>query len=241
MGLFFKKTQTQESYQHLVDDDILVRVHNRATRLNLRAVVGKPDHRFILTIPKRTPAHYIESFVRKQRDWLNKIRNNNEAHKSITEGTELSILGNNVLVVYGGDYPRKHTVLKEGELLVYGDKGLIGSRVIRFFKKQAKDIFTDKVAYFADLAGCEISQIRVTDTKSRWGSCTSDGVISLSWRLLLAPEMGCDYVIAHEISHRFHMDHSSDFWRFCEKLYPKTKQAKKWLKINGNDLHSWQA
>ncbi len=240
MGLFSKSEDKVSQLQAQLPDDISVRFHDRAKRLNLRAVTGKKDYRFVLTLPKRTSLRQALDFVEKQHIWLHRLRIKTPEPQLLSAGTRISLLGQEVEILYGGDFPRKRTKLEDNHLTVYGDEALIAKRVIRFLKKHAETIFKDKVAYFTEEAGCEISKIRVTDTKSRWGSCTSDGVISLSWRLLLAPEMVCDYVIAHEISHRFHMDHSPAFWHFCENLFPETKKAKKWLKTNGHTLHLWQ-
>lgn len=84
----------------------------------------------------------------------------------------------------------------------------------------------------------KFAKIRITDTKSRWGSCSHDGVISLCWRLILAPPDVFHYVIAHEIAHLKEMNHSPAFWRECERLMSSFKTHRAWLKKNGSMLHS---
>jgi predicted metal-dependent hydrolase len=78
--------------------------------------------------------------------------------------------------------------------------------------------------------------VQVKDTRSRWGSCTEDGRISYSWRLVFAPPKALDYVVAHECSHLVHMDHSENFWRLCEKTSRAYEEGKDWMQKNAHSL-----
>lgn len=220
-------------------DDVFLRHNARAKRLILRQ--DRIKGTFTLTYPNYCTPIMISRFLERQEDWINQKRAAHTPSIRITDGLTMPFLNDEVVICFKGGSSRKQSQLKEGRLFVYGDEALIGSRVIRFYKKQARSIFTDKAAYFADKADKNFNSIRITDTKSCWGSCTSAGVLSLSWRLLLAPEYVCDYVIAHEVAHLHHMDHSKEFWALCETLEPRTKKAKRWLKSTGHVLHQWQA
>ena len=85
--------------------------------------------------------------------------------------------------------------------------------------------------------------LRVTskrsDAKSRWGSCSSDGRIRLSWRLILAPPFVLDYLAVHEVAHLIEMNHSRRFWRLVERICPHMGRAKAWLDAHGADLHRY--
>ena len=220
-------------------EDVVLKENARAKRLILRQ--DRISGQFTLTYPKRISVSQIVSFLNRQETWMNVKRASHEPVIKLGHGSILKILDEEITLIHAGDAPRKQSKIEGNEFLVYGDKDLIGSRAIRFLKKQARQIFTDKAAFYAEKGGLEFSKIRITDTKSCWGSCSSARVLSLSWRLLLAPEYVCDYVIAHEVSHIKHMDHSKEFWDLCEKLEPQTKRAKKWLKQNGHSLHQIQA
>ena len=74
---------------------------------------------------------------------------------------------------------------------------------------------------------------------SRWVSCTNTGVLSFSWRLILAPPYVLDYLAAHEVAHLVELNHSPRFWRLVGKLYPNLERAKAWLDVNGTDLHRY--
>ena len=77
------------------------------------------------------------------------------------------------------------------------------------------------------------------DQSSRWGSCTSAGSLSFSWRLILAPGYVLDYLAAHEVGHLVEMNHSPKFWRVVGKACPHTERAKAWIDTHGNDLHRY--
>jgi predicted metal-dependent hydrolase len=77
----------------------------------------------------------------------------------------------------------------------------------------------------------------VRDQSSRWGSCSNAGVLSFSWRLILAPSFVLDYLAAHEVCHLVELNHSLRFWRLVKRLYPEFDRAKVWLDVHGTDLH----
>ncbi|MBQ8597165.1 MAG: M48 family metallopeptidase, partial [Lachnospiraceae bacterium] len=79
--------------------------------------------------------------------------------------------------------------------------------------------------------------IRIKDQKSRWGSCSSKGNLNFNWRIVMAPEPVCDYVVIHELCHLVHLDHSERFWKLVESICPGYEQYKKWLKTNGSRLY----
>ena len=83
-------------------------------------------------------------------------------------------------------------------------------------------------------------RIALRDTTSRWGSCSSTGTMSFSWRLAFAPRDVMRYVVMHELAHTKHMDHSPAFWATVRELYGfGVERAKRWLTQNGGQLHRW--
>ena len=97
-------------------------------------------------------------------------------------------------------------------------------------KKSAKEYFNEKTAYFASIMNLKYSRITITSAKTRFGSCSSRGNISYSWRLMLYPEEAREYVVIHELSHLVHMTHSSSFYKLLETYMPNYKEIKKLLK-----------
>lgn len=107
----------------------------------------------------------------------------------------------------------------------------------RWYRKQAAEVIAEKAGRFAENMGVRFEDIRIKDQKSRWGSCSSKGNLNFNWRILMAPEPVCDYVILHELSHLIHMNHSEAFWQTVEKYCPDYKRNKKWLKEKGGSLY----
>lgn len=79
--------------------------------------------------------------------------------------------------------------------------------------------------------------IKVKEQEQRWGSCTPAGNILLNWRIFLAPASVVDYVLAHELAHLKHMDHSKEYWETLRMLLPDYEEKKEWLRINGKTLY----
>ena len=92
---------------------------------------------------------------------------------------------------------------------------------------------------FAAALGVAVKRITVRDQSSRWGSCSTTGLLSFSWRLILAPSHVLDYLAAHEVAHLVEMNHSPRFWRLVQRLCPDHDRAKAWLDAHGADLHRY--
>ncbi len=104
------------------------------------------------------------------------------------------------------------------------------------YREAAKEYIPKRVAYYAGLLGVDYNTITIRDQKTRWGSCSSKGNLSFSWRLILAPPKVLDYVVVHELCHRKEMNHSPRFWALVESIIPDYKTHRKWLKENGEKL-----
>ena len=101
---------------------------------------------------------------------------------------------------------------------------------IEFLRKEAKRILPIKVAYYANIMGLKYGRITITSAKTRFGSCSSKGNISFSYRLMLYPEEAIDYVVVHELAHLYEMNHSPRFYKIIEAVLPDYKERKKLLK-----------
>ena len=88
----------------------------------------------------------------------------------------------------------------------------------------------------AERIGKRVRSVQVRDTKSRWGSCAQDGSLSFCWRLIFAPTVAFDYVVAHEVAHLSHMNHGKRFWSLCEKLSANYTAGKRWMQVHGHTL-----
>lgn len=106
----------------------------------------------------------------------------------------------------------------------------------RWYQQQALKILTQKTAKLTQMMGLECSQVTVKATRSKWGHCTSRGAIQYNWQILLAPEAIVDYLVAHEVSHLLHHNHSAAFWAQVASLCPDYAHRRAWLKAQGMHL-----
>jgi len=124
-------------------------------------------------------------------------------------------------------------------LCVTGGAPHIDRRVADFLKREAQRDLDAASRLHASCLGVTIKRITVRDQSSRWGSCSRTGVLSYSWRLILAPPFVLDYLAAHEVAHLAELNHSPRFWRLVRGLSPEFKRAKTWLVTHGSELHRY--
>jgi predicted metal-dependent hydrolase len=208
----------------------------RARRLALRL---DPKERIInLIVPRGVSEVRALSFAAEQQGWIMKQISKMPKPISYENGTTIPILGQNtnINIVYDSTLKRTSISLQDNELLVSTNKEDPSGRIQRFLKNLAHETIEKLSREKAIVLGKRVKSITLRDTKSRWGSCSSDGKLSFSWRLIHAPYESLDYVVAHEVAHLKHMDHSPRFWATCEKLSSDYEDGKGWMRDNAHQL-----
>jgi predicted metal-dependent hydrolase len=130
--------------------------------------------------------------------------------------------------------------IADGEIRVRGDPAHLARRVRDHLTALAKRDFSARAHATAARIGKSVDRVGVRDPKSRWGSCSSKGALSFSWRLVLAPEAVIDYVVAHEIAHLVEMNHGPRFWRLVASLVPDVAKSRAWLRRHRTELLSYR-
>jgi predicted metal-dependent hydrolase len=105
-----------------------------------------------------------------------------------------------------------------------------------WYKQQARWVLAKRVEWFASRCKFTYTQVRISSAHTRWGSCSSRGTLSFTWRLVMAPLEVVDYVVVHELAHLRVKNHSPAFWKEVEAILPDYKARQKWLKTNGKLL-----
>lgn len=118
----------------------------------------------------------------------------------------------------------------------YEEAKPLSSEEVKKLKKEARNHLASLTEYWAEKIGVSYGRISIRGQKTRWGSCSSKGNLNYNYLLMLCPDEVAEYVVIHELCHRIHMNHSKDFWNKIEAFCPNYKQARKWLKQNGNRL-----
>ena len=189
-----------------------------------------------LTCPWRTSRRAALAWALDQRDWIDAQLARAEPGEPFSPGSTIPIEGLDVEIIWDAKAPRT-PVLASGELRVGGPEGGIARRIELFLKRRALEVMSREVRDYATAAGVTASSVSVGDAGTRWGSCSSQGKIKLSWRLILAPPNVRRFVVAHEVAHLRHLDHSARFKALEARLYgPGLGEAKAALRKVGPRL-----
>ena len=207
----------------------------RAKRISLR--ISQLDGRVTLTMPKRLAEREALDFARTKETWIRGHLAARHEDVAVGLGTELPLGGRMLRGVAGSG---RAVRLGTEEIAVPGPAERIGVRLGAYLREVARDRLAGACDDYAARLGRSYSRIAMRDTRSRWGSCTSDGALMFSWRLIMSPPEVLDYVAAHEVAHLAEMNHSPAFWAAVEQIYGPYKDARRWLRNEGNGLHRFR-
>ncbi len=216
--------------------------HPRARSYNLR--IKEARREAVLTMPRRGSLREARAFAERNAAWI---------------GARLKRLPEPVPFAHGATIPLRgipheieHRPLARGTvwtmtrgdaafLCVAGRPERVARRLADFMKREARRDLAQASRHFAAMLDVRIGGVGVRDTESRWGSCSVEGALSFSWRLVLAPPFVLEYLAAHEVAHRIELNHSRTFWRLVDRICPERHRAEAWLKAHGNGLHRYGA
>ena len=219
---------------------ITIKENQRATRITLRIEPGGKALK--LTIPYGLHFAQVDAFLERHQGWLETKLSKLTVHRGMIDGSVINIRGIPHRIQHSGSLRGvTHAAMNDESEAILHVSGLpehIGRRVATFLKKEARSDLERLVALHAKTVGRPVRSIVMKDTRSRWGSCSHEGSLSFSWRIVMAPESVIDYLAAHEVAHLREMNHGPKFWALCKKLCPDTDKAKTWLKQNGSQLHA---
>jgi predicted metal-dependent hydrolase len=242
-ALLYRRPVEPQAIEVTFDKAIyLVRLqrHRQARRYTLR--VQAATREVVLTLPPRGTVKEARAFATKHGGWIAARLGRLPEVMPFAPGRVLPLRGVAHRIVHR---PGRGTVWVErpagGPLLlcVAGEAPYIARRVTDFLRREVRRDLEAATRRYAAMLGVGIKRIAIRDQTSRWGSCSTTGVISYSWRLIFAPPFVLDYIAAHEVAHLVEMNHSPRFWALVERLYPSMGKAKAWLDANGTDLHRY--
>lgn len=216
--------------------EITLRRSARTRRFSLR--VSRLDGRVTLSLPARAKLDDALAFARDREAWIRNILAARPGVCQVGLGTHLPV-GGALLNLRQASVTRVVPDGKGALLVPPGSPMRTGLRVEQYLRRLAGTRLEAACAAYASRLGRSYSRITLRDTRSRWGSCTSDGRLMFSWRLILAPPEVLDYVAAHEVAHLARMDHSPAFWAEVAGLMPEFEQPRRWLREHGQELHGY--
>lgn len=207
---------------------VRVRMSPRARRLALR--IDAQAEAVELVLPRRTSVRRAMAFIEENRGWLDKRITALPPRTVLTDGATVPILDKPYRirrVELARD--RQHVWIADSEIHVAASPEQLGRRLIDFLKELARGEFHRRANALAARIDRKVGRITVRDTTTRWGSCSANGNLAFSWRLIMAPDAVLEYVVAHEVAHLSEMNHGKRFWKLVEKLAPGVDGQRHWL------------
>jgi predicted metal-dependent hydrolase len=210
----------------------------RSKRKTMTLIIER-DGTLTVRAPLRVSKSQIEAFVQEKTNWIDRTRQKIKAAevspRQYIDGEKFLFLGSSFdlklvrpqrpSLKFDGEFRLSNTAQKRGE-----------SIFTRWYKDRAFEIITERVAKFSEQYDFAPKQLKITSARTRWGSCSPNGGLNFSWRLVMAPLDVIDYVVIHELAHLRVKNHSRKFWKLVESVLPGYKVQRKWLREHGEKL-----
>jgi predicted metal-dependent hydrolase len=210
----------------------------RSARARHYRLTLRKDGVAVATVPARGSEREARAFVEQHRDWLERAR---ARHARRPRSAEIWTIGAEVLwrgemreIRRAAEGERPAVCLAADVFRVAQLDGDLRPALEAQFARRAKIELPARTWELAAETGADVKQVTVRNQRSRWGSCSAGGTISLNWRLVQTPDSVRDYIIYHELMHLREMNHSDRFWARVQEVCPWWRDAERWLKRNGS-------
>ena len=215
---------------------IILKRHSRARRLTLRMA---PDGSSVqITLPQWARGREAIAFAHARRDWLSDQHAKIPQRQSPTPGSTIRFRGNDLTVEWSHDAPRRpHR--RVDAVVIGGPRDALERRLSRWLEREALTLFENDAIEFCEVAKLDPVPVALSRAQRRWGSCSDRKRIRLNWRLVQAPDFVRRSVVAHEVTHLVHFDHSPAFHAMLDEIYDDDiSKADRWLKQHGRSLYT---
>jgi predicted metal-dependent hydrolase len=215
---------------------VLLKRHPRARRLTMRLA---PDGGAVrITLPRWCRSEDAIAFALARRTWLEtQLAKVPAPADPLARGT-LRYRGREIAIAWAADAPRR-AILSAGELRLGGARDSLAPRLQRWLAGEAQRLLAQDLDDYCTAANLARPQLRLTSAGRRWGSCSSKGIVRINWRLVMAPDFVRRSVVAHEVAHLVHFDHSPAFHALLAALYEgDIAVADGWLREHGRALYA---
>ncbi len=217
---------------------LIARVNRRAKRLILK--VDPTAGEILVTAPSKRALPEAIAFARSSAGWIAAQLDDSLLARPFEPGGQALFRGVAHLIVHDQQSRRPVEIREEPPRLIVGGDGVhLNRRIVDWMKREARKNLADAVARYCAELDVKRRSISIRDPSSRWGSCSSDGRLSFSWRLIMAPPWVLDYVAAHECVHLIHMHHGPAFWRQVKALGVNARAAEDWFDTHGARLFAY--
>lgn len=215
---------------------LVIRRLPQARRMTLRLAPDGSEVR--VSMPRWGRSADALAFAEARGEWLEQQFCRLPARQEIVSGSLVSYRGEVLQIAHAPSRPRR-PVVSEGALLLGGPAEGLDQRLRRWLQAEARLLFAQDLAHYADRAGQPVPRLALSAARSRWGSCSHAGIVRLNWRLVMAPDWVRRSVVAHEVTHLSHFNHSRAFHMALAALYEgDIAAANRWLKQEGRGLYA---
>ncbi|APE27907.1 M48 family metallopeptidase [Aurantiacibacter gangjinensis] len=219
---------------------IAIRRHARAKRLTMRLAPDGSELR--ITLPTWGRTRDALAFAQARTDWIARQVTKVPERLALTDGSTIPFLGTSLRIVWNKALGRTPQ-LADSVLTVGGPRDRLQARVQRWLEGEALRLAGEDLAFYCERAGLPAPQLRLSRAQRRWGSCSGNNrtgrCIRINWRLVMAPDHVRRSVVAHEVAHLVHFDHSPAFHRLLGDLFEGViGEADGWLKREGRGLYA---
>ncbi len=216
---------------------ILYRRHARARNYVLRLHFNKT---VIVTIPRLGTRKFAREFVASRKSWLEKQWRALESRRApphvLRPGMEILLRGRSVTLAVQRHGENWELLLGEERARLANPEGNLRPALENYLRNTARVELSRRLRELAREHSSNVQNVVIRNQKSRWGSCSCNGTISLNWRLIQLPDYVRDYIMIHELMHLRQLNHSPRFWHEVEKACPDYRAAEKWLKRNSGQV-----
>jgi predicted metal-dependent hydrolase len=215
---------------------IAIRRLAHARRMTLRLAPDGSEVR--LSIPRWGRTAEALAFAHARADWLAEQLAAVPRRQAPEPGGVIAYRGRMLRIEHAPDAPRR-ALLRGDSLRVGGPEAALPGRLRRWLEVEARVLLAADLAHYCALARRSVPKLALSNARRRWGSCGPDGAIRINWRLIMAPDAVRRSVVAHEVAHLVHFDHSPGFHAFLAELYEgDLATANAWLKREGRALYA---
>ncbi|MDR0932817.1 MAG: M48 family metallopeptidase [Victivallales bacterium] len=213
-----------------------------ARRRRIAFTIRPEDGRLVVIVPIGASDAYINRAVANNQDRIDRLRQRFERTTSLRRN--FSFDENSEFLLLGKPYKLHFTcrvlAFSDGFYVPYGDEETTKRHLETLYRRLSAEYFSRKCREIADSFDLKFAKIRIGGASGRWGSCSRNGNLNFSWRLILWPEEVVDYVIAHELAHLLELNHSARFWQQVERICPKYRTYDRFLRERILEFNAWQ-
>lgn len=203
------------------------------------------DRNIVILAPESVSDEKITQIINSKRQWIYEKIRHPQKYQTLPHAPGKELVNGESLLYLGRQY-MVEIVKDSNDEIKFDQKFYIpemdnptfsrAELLKKWYIQKAQDKITPKILKYARSLGVKVEKTKIVDNQFRWGSCTINNNVNISWRLVKAPMYVIEYVIVHELAHLIESNHTPIFWNIVTAQLPKMEKAKQWLKENGQIL-----